>query len=86
MFEIMKRRSLQHFIDFKCCLEGTGQKLIVEVLRKGGVVEITSHLKGIESREDLDIIEKGIIEKLAGYLAVKMKANSMKNKHLSSTN
>ena len=66
LFEIVKRRSFQHFTDFKSCLEGTGQNLTVEVLRKGGVVEITNHLKGIESRTDLDTIEIGIIEKNSG--------------------
>ena len=68
LFEIMKRRSHRHFTDFNSCLVGTGQKQIVEVLRKGGVVEITNYLKGIENREDLDSIEKGIIEKLSGYV------------------
>ena len=71
LFEIVKRRSFQHFTDFKSCLESTGQNLIVEVLRKGGVVEITNHLKGIESRKDLDTIEIGIIEKLSGYVGNK---------------
>ena len=71
MFEIVKRRSFQHFTDFKSCLEGTGQNLIVEVLRKGGVVEITNHLRGIESRKDLDAIEIGIIEKLSGFVGNK---------------
>ena len=69
LFEIIKRRSFLHFIDFKSCLEGTGQKLIVDVLRKGGVVEITNHLEGIENREDLDVIENGIIDKLTGYVS-----------------
>ena len=68
LFEIIKRRSLQHFIDFKSCLLETGQKIIVEVLRKGGVVEITNHLIGIENRTDLESIEKGIIAKLVGHL------------------
>ena len=72
LFEIIKRRSFQNFIDFRKCLAGAGQKLIVDVLRKGGVVvEITNHLKGIESRKDLDTIEKGIIEKLSGYVGNK---------------
>ena len=71
LFEIIKRRSLKHFTDFKICLKGTGQQQIVEVLRKGGVVEVTTYLKGIENRTDLDTIEKGIIDKLSGNLGNK---------------
>ena len=68
LFEIIKRRSLKHYTDFKSCLIGAGQKVIVEVLRKGGVVEITTYLKGIEHRSDLCMIEKGIIEKLTCHV------------------
>ena len=68
LFEIIKRRSFKHFSDFNCCLEGMGQKRIVDILRKGGVVEIMNHLKGVENREDLRIIEQGIIQKLSGYV------------------
>ena len=56
LFEILKRRSFRHFSDFNCCLEGTRHKRIVDVLRAGGVVEITNHLKGIEQRSDLESI------------------------------
>ena len=50
------------------CLQGTGNTYIVDVLKKGGVVEITNHLKGIEHRSDREIIEKGIIAQLCGYV------------------
>ena len=68
LFEILKRRSFRHFSDFNSCLEEIGHKTIVDVLRTGGVVEITNHLKGIESRSDRDTIEKGIIKQLCGYI------------------
>ena len=68
LFEVIKRRSLRHFNDFNNCLVGTGQNQIVEVLRKGGVVEITNYLEGIDNRTDLDTIEIGIIQKLSGYV------------------
>ena len=68
LFEILKRRSFRHFSDFNHCLIGIGQKKIVDILRKGGVVEITNHLKGVENRSDLRIIEQEIIEKLSGYV------------------
>ena len=68
LFEILKRRSFRHFSDFNSCLVGIGQKTIVDVLKKGGVVEITNHLKGIESRSDRESIEKGIIAQLCGYI------------------
>ena len=61
LFEILKRRSYRHFTDFLSCLQETGHKLIVDVLEKGGVVEITNHLRGIEHRSDRETIEKGII-------------------------
>ena len=66
--EILKRRSYRHFTDFLSCLQGTGQTIIVDVLKSGGVVEITNHLKGIEQRSDREIIEKGIIAQLCGYV------------------
>ena len=59
LFEIMKRRSLKHFTDFLSGLQGTGHTIIVDVLEKGGIVEITNHLKGIEHRTDRETIEKG---------------------------
>ena len=68
LFEILKRRSFKHFSDFNSCLMETGHKRIVDVLRAGGVVEITNHLKGIESRPDRESIEKGIITQLCGYI------------------
>ena len=68
LFEILKRRSFRHFSDFNSCLEGIGHKRIVDVLRTGGVVEITNHLKGIENLSDQDSIEKGIIAQLCGYI------------------
>ena len=68
LFEILKRRSFKHFSDFNSCLEVTGNKRIVDVLRTGGVVEITIHLQGIELRSDHETIEKGIIAKLCGYI------------------
>ena len=67
LFEILKRRSFRHFTDFLSCLQGTGHAIIVDVLNKGGVVEITNHLKGIEHRSDRKTIEKGIIAQLCGY-------------------
>ena len=68
LFEILKRRSFRHFSDFNRCLEGMGHREIVDVLRAGGIVEITNHLKGIENLSDRETIEKGIIEKLCGYV------------------
>ena len=68
LFEILKRRSFKHFSDFNSCLEAIGHTKIVDVLMKGGVIEITIHLKGIESRSDRESIEKGIIKQLCGYI------------------
>ena len=68
LFEILKRRSYRHFTDFLSCLQWTGHKILLDVLEKGGVVEITNHLKGIEHRSDREIIEKGIIAQLCGYV------------------
>ena len=70
LFEILKRRSFKHFNDFREWLQEAGHEIIVDVLTKGGVVEITIHLKGIEglSKKDKIAIEKGIIEKLCSYV------------------
>ena len=68
LFEILKRRSFRHFSDFTSCLEEIGHKNIVDVLRAGGVVEITNHLLGIKSRSDREDIEREIIKKLCGYI------------------
>ena len=69
LFEILKRRSFKHINDFREWLQEAGHEIIVDVLTKGGVVEITIHLKGIEdlSGEDKITIEKGIIEQLCSY-------------------
>ena len=70
LFEILKRRSFKHFNDFREWLQEAGHENIVDVLTKGGVVEITNHLKGIEvlSKQEKETIEKGIINKLCSYV------------------
>ena len=70
LFEILKRRSLKHFNDFRKWLQEECHDKIVDVLTKGGVVEITIHLKGIEylSTKEKETIEKGIINKLCSYV------------------
>ena len=70
LFKILKRRSFKHLTDFIKWLQEAGHEIIVDVLTKGGVVEITNHLKGIEdlSKEDKKLIEKGIIKKLCSYV------------------
>ena len=69
LFKILRRRGFKHFNDFREWLQGAGHKKFLDVLTKGGVVEIPIHLKGIEnlSEKDKIRIEKGIIEKLCSY-------------------
>ena len=73
LFEILKRRSFTHYTDFVSCLQMTGHTIILDVLKKGGVVEITNHLKGFKNRSDRKTIEKGIISQLCGYIYNKHK-------------
>ena len=68
LFDILKRRSFRHYTDFLSCLQEAGHTIILDVLKKGGVVEITSHLKGIEILSDRESVEKGIIAQLCGYI------------------
>ena len=61
LFEISKRMSFRHYTDFLSCLYETGHTIILDVLKKSGVVEITSHLRGIEILPNRETIEKLII-------------------------
>ena len=64
LFEILKRRSVKHIAVFNSLLLERGHKIIVDVLKKGGVVEITNRLRGIENFSIEGNIERGIIEQL----------------------
>ena len=64
LFEILMRRSFKHLSDFSSFMVQKGHNIIVDVLEKGGVEEITVHLKGITNLSEKMNIEKGIIEKL----------------------
>ena len=68
LFDILKKRSFTHLTDFKRFLRDNGHSKIIDVLEKGGVIEITSYLRGITNLSVEGNIERGIIEQLCGYL------------------
>ena len=68
LFDILKKRSFTHLTIFKRFLREIGHSKIIDVLEKGGVIEITSHLRGITNLSVEGNIERGIIEQLCGYL------------------
>ena len=68
LFEIMKKRSVKHLTIFNRLLIENGHTIIADVLEKGGVVEIISHLQGIKNPTDREKIERGIVEQLCGYV------------------
>ena len=65
LLKIMQRRTYKDFANFRLCLSKTMQNKIIEILDKGGVVEVSVKLL---KRPDKKLIESKLVEILTGYV------------------